>query len=158
MLDRDYGIAAAVSDNVHDSPDWYRSYANSRNTASDLLTRYPKARLLIDLHRDSGPAKTATTLSIDGEATAKLLLVVGSDATMNHPNWRRNWETAKAVGAAIDSVDDGILRAVRVQKGRYNQHLTKNAILLEVGTELNTLDEAYRGVEVFAEAVFAYLK
>ncbi len=156
-LEEEYGIEAVVSTNVHDSPDWYRSYASSRVTAEALLAKYPDAKLIIDLHRDSGPKKQDTTMTVDGEAAAKLLLVVGSDATMDHPNWQQNWSTAKAVGAAIDTVNSDILRAVRVQKGRYNQHLTKNAILLEVGTDLNTLEEACHSVEIFAAAVDEYL-
>ncbi len=157
VLEETYGIEVLVSENVHDSPDWSRSYACSRETAEELLAQYPNAELMIDLHRDSGPEKADTTMEVNGESAAKLLLVVGSDATMNHPNWRQNWETAKAVGAAIDGVNGDILRAIRVQKGRYNQHLTPNAILLEVGTDQNTLDEAYNGIEVFAEALAKYL-
>ena len=152
-----YGIASVVSDTVHDSPEWYKSYANSRQTAADMLAAYPDAKLLIDLHRDSGVAKATTTLNVDGTDMASLLLVVGSNLTMEHPNWEANLATAETVGACINEVNSEILRGVRVQKGRYNQHLTANAILLEVGTDLNTLAEAQASTKIAAEAINNYL-
>lgn len=152
-----YGIGAVVSDTVHDSPEWYKSYANSRQTAADMLAAYPDAKLLIDLHRDSGVAKSTTTLNVDGTDMASLLLVVGSNLTMEHPNWEANLATAETVGACINEVNSEILRGVRVQKGRYNQHLTANAILLEVGTDLNTLAEAQASTKIAAEAINNYL-
>ena len=157
-LENDYGIAVAVSDTVHDSPDWYQSYTNSKATAAALWEAYPDADLMIDLHRDSSTTKADCTVTVKGKNAASLLLVVGSNVTLNHPNWEENWQTAKSVGACIDQVDAGLLRGVRVQKGRYNQHLSTKMILLEVGTDLNTLDEAAYSGELVAQAINAYLE
>lgn len=156
-LENTYGIGVVVSDTVHDSPEWYKSYANSRQTAKEMLAAYPDAKLLIDLHRDSGVSKANSTLNVEGEEMASLLLVVGSNLTMEHPNWEQNLATAEKVGACISEVDSHILKGVRVQKGRYNQHLTPNAILLEVGTNLNTLAEAQASTKVVAAAIDNYL-
>lgn len=153
-----YGIGAVVSDTVHDSPDWYQSYANSKATAEKMMAEYPEADLIIDLHRDSGTTKEDCTVSIDGKNAAKMLLVVGSDVNLEHPNWEQNWETAKALGEAIDAVDPSLLRGVRVQKGRYNQHLSTNCVLLEVGTNLNLLSEAEYSAELAAKAISEYLQ
>ena len=153
-----YHIGAVVSDTVHDSPDWYRSYTNSKATAAEMMSQYPDADLIIDFHRDSGLKKADCTVGVDGRDAASLLLVVGSDQTLAHPNWEKNWETAKAVGACIDEVNPALLRGIRVQKGRYNQHLSEKCILLEVGTELNTLAEAEYSTELVAEAIAKYLQ
>ena len=95
---------------------------------------------------------------MEGKNAATLLLVVGSDVTLDHPNWEQNWETAKEVGEAIDAVSPSLLRGIRVQKGRYNQHLSTNCILLEVGTDLNTAAEAEYSVELTAKAIAEYLQ
>ena len=153
-----YGVGAVVSDTVHDSPDWYKSYTNSKATAAELISQYPDADLVIDLHRDSGVSKEDCTVSVEGKNAATLLLVVGSDVTLDHPNWEQNWETAKEVGEAIDAVSPSLLRGIRVQKGRYNQHLSTNCILLEVGTDLNTAAEAEYSVELTAKAIAEYLQ
>lgn len=153
-----YGVGAVVSDTVHDSPDWYKSYTNSKATAGELLAQYPDADLIIDLHRDSGVSKENCTVSVEGKNAATLLLVVGSNVKLEHPNWEQNWETAKKVGEAIDQVNPSLLRGIRVQKGRYNQHLSTNCILLEVGTDLNTAAEAEYSVELVAKAIAEYLQ
>lgn len=157
-LAKEYGIGAVVSDTVHDSPDWYQSYSNSKATASKLIEQYPDAELVIDLHRDAGVSKENSTTHIDGKAAATLLLVVGSNVNLKHPHWEENWETAKALGACIDDAEPSLLRGIRVQKGRYNQHLSTNCVLLEVGTDLNTLSEAEHSSEIVAEAISEYLK
>lgn len=153
-----YHIGAVVSDTVHDSPDWYKSYTNSKATVGEMMSQYPDAELIIDFHRDSGLKKDDCTVSVDGRDGAALLLVVGSDQTLAHPNWEKNWETAKAVGACIDDVNPSLLRGIRIQKGRYNQHLSEKCILLEVGTELNTLEEAEYSTELVAKAIAKYLQ
>lgn len=157
-LQNDYGVGVVVSDTVHDSPDWYQSYTNSKATAAALWEAYPEADLMIDLHRDSSTTKDDCTVSVNGKNAASLLLVVGSNVTLDHPNWEQNWQTAKSVGACIDDVNSSLLRGVRVQKGRYNQHLSTKMILLEVGTDLNTLDEATYSGELVAQAIDAYLE
>ena len=158
VLREQYGITAVVSETVHDSPEWYKSYANSRKTAAAMMEEYPDAQLLIDFHRDSGVSKEDCTVSLPQGDTATLLLVVGSNMTMEHPNWEENQKTAEALGTEISSVNSDILRGVRVQKGRYNQHLTKNAVLLEVGTDLNSYEEVQRGVEIAAQGIASYLQ
>ena len=122
-----------------------------------MMAAYPEAELVIDLHRDSGLKKEATTVEIDGRNAASLLLVVGSDVKLEHPNWKENWANAKALGACLDQVSPKLLRGVRVQKSRYNQHLSPKCLLLEVGTELNTEEEALYGAELAAKGIAAYL-
>lgn len=157
-LSERYGISTVVSDTVHDSPDWYQSYSNSKNTALELIEQYPDAELVIDLHRDAGVSRENCTTQVDGKAAATLLLVVGSNVNLKHPHWEQNWETAKALGACIDNVEPSLLRGIRVQKGRYNQHLSTNCVLLEVGTDLNTLNESKYSSEIVAEAISEYIK
>lgn len=157
-LEKEYGIGAVVSDTVHDSPDWHKSYTNSKATAAELLAEYPDAELIIDFHRDAGVSESDCTVAVEGRNAATLLLVVGSNVTLAHPNWEQNWATAKALGACIDEVDGGLLRGIRVQKGRYNQHLSPKCILLEVGTDRNTLEEVTYSTELVAEAIAEYIQ
>ena len=65
------------------------------------------AQLLIDFHRDSGVSKEDCTVSLPQGDAATLLLVVGSNMTMEHPNWEEN-QTAEALGTEISSVNSDI--------------------------------------------------
>ena len=50
-----------------------------------MMEEYPDAQLLIDFHRDSGVSKEDCTVSLPQGDAATLLLVVGSNMTMNIP-------------------------------------------------------------------------
>jgi len=148
-----YGIPAVVSSQIHDYPDWNASYQNSLITAQKLLDDYPSIQMLIDLHRDAGIAKSATTIKIDGESAARIMIVVGSNSRLEHPHWQENLAFAQSIGDICEKIYPGWLRDVRVQSGRYNQHLSPHAILIEMGSEENTLAEAYNACHILAAVI-----
>ena len=45
-----------------------------------------------------------------------------------------------------------LARPIRLVRERYNQHLSPGAFILEIGTNANTLSEAERAAELFAQA------
>ncbi len=151
-------IGVALSQTIHDYPDWSKSYVNSLVTAKKLLQEYPTIKILIDVHRDANLPKDQVTTKINGKSAAKIMLVVGSNARATHPNWKQNKAFAEKIGAKIDEIYPGLLREVRVQNGRYNQHVMNHAILIEVGADNNTLEEAVYTGELLADALAAVLK
>ncbi|MBZ4687249.1 MAG: hypothetical protein JG764_882 [Clostridiales bacterium] len=157
-LEKKYGIKTVRSDTIHDYPHWEKSYANSAKTVKKLLAMYPSLKVIIDVHRDAGlPEKSVTALA-DGNKGATIMLVVGTDKRLSHPNWRKNWEFAKKVGKKMDELYPGLLKEVRVQSGRYNQHLHERAILAEIGSSKNSLEEAQVAARAFAHVLSEVLK
>lgn len=151
------GVGAVLSDTVHNSPEWQKSYQNSAETASQLLTEYPSIKILVDVHRDAGLTKDMVTTEINGQAAARIMLVVGSDARAQHPNWQQNEAFAEKVAAKMEEMYPGLLREVRVQSGRYNQHLLNTAILTEMGADVNTQEEAVYSGTLLAKVLAAVL-
>ena len=45
------------------------------------------------------------------------------------------------------------MRNIRVKTGRYNQHISNQCLLVEVGHNANTLEQALNAVEYLAEAI-----
>lgn len=45
------------------------------------------------------------------------------------------------------------MRNIRVKTGRYNQHISDQCLLVEVGHNANTLEQALNAVEYLAEAI-----
>jgi hypothetical protein len=45
------------------------------------------------------------------------------------------------------------MRDIRVKTGRYNQHISSQCLLVEIGHNSNTLDEAIAAVEYLAAAI-----
>jgi stage II sporulation protein P len=157
-LEKEYGIKTVISDTIHDYPRWEESYINSAKTVRNLINKYPSLEIIIDVHRDAGlPKKMVTTLS-NNKKSATIMLVVGSDKRLPHPNWKENWEFAKKIGGKMDELYPGLLKEVRVQTGRYNQNLHKRAILAEVGSSKNSLEEAQEAAKAFAVVINEIIK
>lgn len=152
-LEQEYGIKAVLSDTVHDYPDWSKSYANSLKTIENMKRNYPSIQLFIDVHRDANTPKDSTTVKIDGQKTSKIMLIVGSDHRLPHPAWKKNRDFAQNVAAQMEDLYPGLLKGVRIQDGRYNQHVSSRAILLEMGGTENTLEETKRSAEMFAGVI-----
>ncbi len=156
-LQKKYGIRTAHSTTIHDYPDWSRSYQNSLNTAKQLLQAYPKAKMIFDIHRDAGfTSKKTTTATVHGRTAAKIMMVIGC----NHDNWQENLAFARVLEAKCNQLYPGLLRDnIRIKEtGRYNQQVDGHAVLLEIGSDLNTQAEAEYSMECFAHVVYEVLK
>ncbi|MGE5544623.1 MAG: stage II sporulation protein P [Bacillota bacterium] len=143
---------AVFVDTVHDSPEYTESYVKSRETVKQLLEEDSNWGVIIDVHRDSIPGqKTAAVVDVNGKKAAQMLIVVGSDQRKNNPEWEKNLEFAEKLYNEAENNYPGLVRGVRVKPGTYNQDLYSPAILLEVGNEYNSLEEAKYGITLFTE-------
>ena len=53
----------------------------------------------------------------------------------------------------MNDLAQGIAREVKIKSGRFNQHVSTGALLIEVGNNKNTLDEALASCSVIAQAI-----
>lgn len=146
------GIRAVQDLTIHDYPDHPTSYIKSKVTAKRLLEEYPGLKVLIDLHRDAGIAKKQTVV-IGGKESAKLLFIMGNGQRIPNPHWRENYAFARQIANRLDEKYPGLVKAVRLKDGCYNQNLSPNALLVEIGSDKNTLDESLIAARCFAEVV-----
>jgi len=142
----------------HDLPTYMTSYTNSLKTVEQHLKQYPSIKIVIDLHRDapvSDPqtSREITTVQIDGTTYSRLLLVVGTDKTFPHPNWQENYRFAMLLSERLEQLYPGISRGVDVRKERFNQHVSNKAILLEIGSHGNTMEESIASAKIFAKVL-----
>ena len=81
------------------------------------------------------------------------MFVVGSDDSgLEHPNWQENLKLALYLQTAVNPVHPTLMRPIKLAQERYNQQLTSGSLILEVGSNGNTLQEAVTAVRLFAEA------
>ncbi|NLO88719.1 MAG: stage II sporulation protein P [Clostridia bacterium] len=156
-LKNKYGITVIRSAKIHDYPDWSLSYSKSKETAKNMLAQHPSIQILLDIHRDAG-LKEKKIVNIKGKDAAQILLIVGSNKRLPHPNWEKNKEFAQIINKKMNEMYPGLSRGVRVQNGRYNQHLHPHAILVEIGSVKNSLQEAEYSAELFAGVIHEVLK
>ncbi|RUL49020.1 stage II sporulation protein P [Lysinibacillus antri] len=109
--------------------------------------------IIIDLHRDSAK-RDISTLNYNNETFGKLYFVVGED----NPNYSSNKVLADKISTKLNELVPGISRGVIGKKGNhvdgiYNQDLSKNMVLIELGGIENTQDEINRTISVLSKAV-----
>jgi stage II sporulation protein P len=79
----------------------------------------------------------------------KIKLVVGKQ----NPNQTSNLEFAKKIKAVMDQKSPGLSNGIYIGKGDFNQDLSPRSMLIEVGSNTNTKEEAEKGVQLFAESL-----
>lgn len=142
--DKDY--SSAIKDY-----NWNNSYKYSRETVKEAITGNDGLQFFFDIHRDSAKRKN-TTVTINGKDYAKVYFIIGQ----GNPNWRDNEKLAAAIHAQLEKnypdISKGIFgKTTQNGNGEYNQSLSSNSVLIEIGGVDNTLDESYRTANVLSE-------
>ena len=150
------GIITLHDKTLNDLPGYDSAYERTAQVISRYLEEYPSIRMVIDVHRDAVTATDGTELAmtaeLEGAPAAQLLFVMGTDAGgLEHPNWRDNLAFALQMQALCTARAPGLFRELSLRAARYNEHLTPCSVLLEVGSAGNTLDEALRSADFFAQ-------
>ena len=154
------GIRVIHDKQLHDYPSYTSSYNNSRKSVKEYLKEYPSIRLVLDLHRDAGEnsdgSQFATHAKVDGKDSAQIMFLVGTDESGNyHPDWRDNLAVAAKLNVLMEGLNPGITRKTTLRAQRFNQDLAEIALLVEVGSAGNTLQEALTAIPILAEAIIA---
>lgn len=158
------GRSVVHNTTYHDMPEFTGAYSRSLKTIETMQAKYKSIDVIIDLHRDgrdiaSEKAKKdfhdACTTKINGENVAKFLFVVGEKSE----NYSNNLQLAKEITAFAESKYPGITRpVVKKPKAKFNQYKSDKPLLLEVGGNANTIEEAQASVKYIAEVIDEFLK
>lgn len=127
----------------HDYPSYNGSYTRSLSTVESILSNNP-TDIVIDLHRDAVGARPdyAPTVKIGDDYAAQIMFVIGTDnGGLPHPNWNQNLKFAIKLQQKADELYPGLFKPIMLTKSRYNQHASKYANIMEIGSTGNTLDQ-----------------
>lgn len=157
------GIHVIHDRTLHDYPSYNDAYGNARSAITAALAEHPSICLVLDLHRDAaedaGGNQKVSTVTVEGESCANLMLVMGSDkGSLSYPNWERNLALAVKLQAQLEQTYSGLCKPIKLVTSRYNQDLSTGALLVEVGTAGNTHAQAIRAAEYLAEGIVALAK
>lgn len=142
------GIASVHDCTVHDYPMYTGAYYRSADTVEAVLEKYPSIKLVLDIHRDGIAASDGTpiapAITVNGKSAAQFMIISGCDDKneLDLPNYMENFKTACLVQRAAEAAYPGLARAVLFDYRNYNQHISPGSLLIEVGSQANTLDEA----------------
>jgi stage II sporulation protein P len=166
VLEEDYGYNVIHDESTYDivngSLDRNVAYSQAEDGISKILEKNPSIEVIIDLHRDSGNART---IMIDGKKAAQVMLFNGLSRDqngpityLNNPNLKNN--LAFSLKLQLESISEypGFFKKNFLKSYRYNLHLRPKSLLIELGTVNNTVEEAKNAMPPFAKILDKVLK
>lgn len=153
------GVTVLHDTTLHDYPNYRGAYDRSAETIESILTEHPSIKVILDIHRDglmvNETDKLKPTVTVDGQKAAQLMVVCGTLTTdaLPHPNWRQNLAFAAQLQQTLAASYSGLARPLSLVSARYNQYLSTGALLVEVGSEGNTLAETQYTARLLARAL-----
>ena len=153
------GIKTIHDTTLHDYPSYTKSYSRAAATINEYLKKYPSIKVVLDLHRDAvskeNGDKVKLQTEIGGKKAAQVMLVMGSQSggVTNFPNWEENFKLAVKLQQKIEQKYPTLARPLMLMSKNYNQSLTTGSLLIEFGTDVNTLEEVHYSAEMVGESI-----
>lgn len=141
------GIGVIHDTNIYDAT-YNGAYARSRKAVLEYLDKYPSIKVVLDVHRDAVYTTETDHLKpvceINGKKSAQVMIITGADGgpVASFPHWEDNLKFALALQKRVQSEYEGLMKPVYFCNRRYNMDVTPCSLLLEFGSDANTLDEA----------------
>jgi len=152
---RKYGIETLHNGTVHDKVR-DAAYSVSIDTLNSYKKSYPSIQVYIDVHRDaagSDKPKLRLTKEINGKNCAQIMFVVAAEGTLPHPKWKENLSFVLKLQQKLNEKYPGLARPIWIVEARYNQHISTQSILVEVGGDGNLLSECLESTRYLAEVL-----
>lgn len=153
------GIVTLHDTTMHDYPAYSGSYSRSAETVCSYLKKYPDIKIVLDLHRDAiaqnDTDKVKITADIEGKKAAQVMLVMGaqSGSVKNFPNWKENLKLAVRLQQNLEVMYPSLARSMSLVPKNYNQSLSSGSMLIEIGTDGNSLEEVSYSAELLGNAL-----
>lgn len=151
------GVSVVHDCTVHDNP-YTGAYDRSAETIKRVLSQYPSIRLVIDIHRDGigngDGTLPAPTAEINGKSAAQIMIISGCENEfIEMPNYLENFRLACLIQNCAEEAYPTFTRPILFDYRHYNQSLSTGALLIEVGSHGNSLEEAVYAGELLGNAL-----
>lgn len=134
------------------------SYSRSWEVLQKNLTEYPSIQVTIDVHRDSMTTqegvKYKPTAVIGGRKAAQIMFLAGCNADGSwddFPNWKENLHLILRAQQKGTELYPELIRPLNFSNNKYNMNATSGSMLVEIGTEVNTVAEAKYSARMLGE-------
>ncbi len=166
LLEKKYGYNVIHDKTKYDLVDGKEDRSKAYNYAEDglekTLKEHPSIEVVIDLHRDSGEARTTM---INGKETAKIMLFNGLSMDQNGPiaylyNPYLQDNLAFSLQVKLKSLDlyPGLFIKNYLKSYRFNMQVRPKCLLIELGTINNTLESAKNAMDPLADVLNTVLQ
>lgn len=162
---QDAGLRVTHDTTAFEPPSLSSAYERSLQMLTSRHDAGERYDLYIDLHRDAYSQNNGSnTVSLGDVDAARLMFLIGKGTGQTaagydpKPDWESNLALAQRMTDEMNIALPGLCRNVSVKNGRYNQHIADKCVLIEVGNNRNTLEEALAAMPPLANAICAALE
>lgn len=150
----------------YDVGDRNHAYSNAAPALEQLLKKYPSIQVVIDLHRDGVPETTHLVTEVNGKKTAQIMFFNGLSRTttqgnithLPNPYIEENLALSFQLELAAKEYYPNFARKTYLKGYRYNMHMCPKSILVEVGAQTNTYEEAKNAMKPLSDILCKVLK
>lgn len=162
LLEEKYGFFVLHHRECYDVNDRDHAYSNALEPLQKILDENPSIQLVLDIHRDSVDENTHLVTEINGKPTAQIMFFNGLSRTtalgeltsLPNPNLEENLACSFQMELAAKEFYPDFTRRIYLKGYRYNMHLCPKSMLIEVGAQNNTLEEAKNAMEPLADLIW----
>ena len=159
LLEQKYGIEVLHHKGVYDLPTRDNAYSNALPNIEKVLQENPTIEVVIDLHRDGVAENRHLVTEVDGKQTAMLMFFNGLSKTTSqgeltylyNPYITDNLALSFQMQLTAEEYYPGLTRKIYLKGYRYNLHLKPKSMLVEVGAQTNSFEEAKNAMEPLAD-------
>lgn len=159
LLEDTYGYSVLHHKGEYDVPDRDSAYSRAAPALEKLLKENPGIQVVIDLHRDGVAEGTRLVEKVNGKDTATIMFFNGLSHTtaqgdigyLYNPNLSDNLAFSFQLQLAAAEYYPGFSRCIYLKGYRYNLHYLPKSLLVEVGAQTNTYEEAVNAMAPLAD-------
>lgn len=169
LLEKNYGVSVYHDSTAYDMKDGTldrsAAYDYAREGVEAILEEYPSIEVVIDIHRDGVSEDTYLVTEINGKKTAQIMFLNGVSrlnkngdiSYLENPNKVENLAFSLQLYLTARANYDDYVRKIFIKGYRYNLDLMPRALLVEVGSQTNTVEEAKNAMEPLAAILYKVL-
>ena len=142
------------------------AYSRALPAVEQILAENPSIQVIIDLHRDEVAEETKLVTDIQGRPTARFMFFNGLSRTrktgdidyLANENQEANLAFSFQMQLKAAEYYPGLTRRIYLKGYRYNMHLRPRTLLVELGAQNNTVEEAINACDPLAHILDMVLK
>lgn len=158
VLTEQYGYRVLHHTGQYDVETRDNAYSRALPEVEQLLAKNPSIQVVIDLHRDEVAQDTRLVTELQGRPTAKFMFFNGLSRTrktgdidyLRNENQEANLAFSFQMQLKAAEYYPGLTRRIYLKGYRYNMHLCPRTLLVELGAQNNTYEEAINACDPLA--------
>ena len=158
------GIGVIHDKTKHDYPSYNGGYDRSYNTIQKYMEKYKGIKVVLDIHRDAigddTTGKVKPTFKYKGKKASQIMIMTGYqyEGGGDFPFWRDNLDFAIKLQQTAETMYPGLTRPLNFGEYTYNLNVCNGSLLIEFGTDVNTIDEVKRSGKMVGKALAKVLQ